>query len=145
MGDREGIIMFPLLSRLPQLSLKRDSQTACLLIHLNFSNKSPPHVCLFLPSHFLPLLMHFLITNFYSYRCSPNIFSSPRASAMPPPPACLPPAASPHLSALRGFNREPSTPTFLLIIPPPCFAAGLRERKKMMRMSILACTQPEEK
>lgn len=64
----------------------------------------------------------------------------------PPPPPCISPAALPHLSALRGFNGEPSTPTFLLIIPlpPPYSAAGHRERKKMKRMNILDCTQPEE-
>lgn len=64
-----------------------------------------------------------------------------------PPSPCVFPEALPHLSALRGFNEESSTPTFLLIIPrpPPCFAAGHRERKKMKRMNILDCTQPEEK
>lgn len=56
--------MFPLLSRLPQLSLKRDSQTACLLIHLNFSNKktpSPP--CLSVSSLTLPPTLYALSHN----------------------------------------------------------------------------------
>lgn len=45
--ERERIIMFPLLSRLPQLSLKRGSQSTCLLIHLKLTNnRTPPHVSL---------------------------------------------------------------------------------------------------
>lgn len=137
--------MFPLLSRLPQLSLKRDSQSACLLIHLNFSNKKTPPMSSCFPSLFHPRLMHFLIqTSIHSAVLYYTFLSCTRP---PPPSACVSPAASPHLSALRGFNGEPSTPTFLLIIPlpPPCFAAGHRERKKTKSVNVLDCTQPEEK
>lgn len=75
--ERERIIMFPLLSRLPQLSLKRGSQSTCLLIHLKLSNnRTPPPMSLspslsplthILSLHlFLPLFSHFSISNFYS-------------------------------------------------------------------------------
>lgn len=40
--ERERIIMFPLLSRLPQLSLKRGRLSTCLLILLKLSNNRTP-------------------------------------------------------------------------------------------------------
>lgn len=47
--ERERIIMFPLLSRLPQLSLKRGRLSTCLLIHLKLSNnRTPQFLCLYL-------------------------------------------------------------------------------------------------
>lgn len=143
MGDREGIIMFPLLSRLPQLSLKRDSQTACLLIHLNFSNTSPPMSA---SPPTLPPTLNGLSHNkllfillFSKYIFLSSCFSAHRC---PPHRAFL---LQPRLTSLLfvGLAESPPHPPFSSL--SLCFAAGLRERKKMMRMNILACTQPEEK
>lgn len=67
--ERERIIMFPLLSRLPQLSLKRSSQSTCLLIHLKPTNNRTPPASMSLStslSFFLPLFSHFFVSNFYS-------------------------------------------------------------------------------
>ena len=119
-GERERIIMFPLLSRLPQLSLKRGSQSTCLLIHLKLGNNRTP-LAVSLPSP--PVCIsssHCFLTFFFFSRIKllfiapfPNMFSSPpsppvsaptSAPLRPPHPSvCVSPKASPHLSALRGF------------------------------------------
>lgn len=50
LGERERIIMFSLLSRLPQLSLKRGRQSTCLLIHLKLcNNRTSQSLPLYLP------------------------------------------------------------------------------------------------
>lgn len=96
--ERERIIMFPLLSRLPQLSLKRGSQSTCLLIHLKLGNNRTPQ-CLYLSLslslglslHFSLPCFHFSISNFYSQRSTPIWF------IFPPSPSVSAPTSAPSL------------------------------------------------
>lgn len=133
--------MFLLLSRLPQLSLKRSSQSTCLLIHLKLSNKRTPQclsISLSSPSLFLPLFPHFFhnkllfIVLFPQYDGFFFLSASVCTNLSCSPSVCVLPPASPHLSALHGFSGEsppPHTHTSLLTTPPPFFAAGYRKRK----------------
>lgn len=113
--------MFPLLSRLPQLSLKRDSQTACLLIHLNFSNKkTPPPPCLSVSPLTFPPTLNALSHNklLFIALFSKYIFLLLRSAAVFPPPHLPSP---PHAFLLQpcltsrlfvGLTESPPHPPF---------------------------------
>lgn len=153
--ERERIIMFPLLSRLPQLSLKRGSQSTCLLIHLKLGNNrgtprhtstQPPlslHPCLpsVVPSshHFFP---HSPASNFYLWRCLPGKTHSASVSALVRSLCtCFASSLASPLSSTWVLQRELPPPPPLppptrtddslpnTPLPPPCSAAGHRKRK----------------
>lgn len=146
--------MFPLLSRLPQLSLKRGSQSTCLLIHLKLGNNrgTPPaplapstqpplslHPCL--PSVVLPPTVfspHSPASNFYSWRCSPGKTHSDSVSALV------------H-SLCTCFASSPASPlssTWVLQREPPAPAAAYPHRQLPPRYptpsSMLCCRAQEE-
>lgn len=154
--------MFPLLSRLPQLSLKRGSRSTCLLIHLKHSNNRtplhlrPPHHIYLSISPFSLLSPASLPPITFPYQTSiPS--SAPQYSLFLPPPLLASSLASPLGSNVGSAESTPPTllppsplpasrlPLFLL--PRSLLRASLQGtgRGKTKRLNILDCTQPEEK
>lgn len=146
--ERERIIMFPLLSRLPQLSLKRSSQSTCLLIHLKLTNNRtpPPPPCLYLPlsSLVLPpsvfslfhikLLFIALFPNTFPPHSSSCLSVCTNLRALPLYVFRLQPRLTSQLyvdlaERTPAPPAEPPTSLLVTLLPPPCFAAGHRKRK----------------
>lgn len=127
--ERERIIMFPLLSRLPQLSLKRGRQSTCLLIHLKLSNNRTPPISLspslshFFPPHFSKLL--FIAQH-------PNIYFLP-APSLSAPPTLVRFRLQPRLTSrlyVGLAERSPSSPCSPSPSSVPCFRAQARGKQK---------------
>lgn len=159
--ERERIIMFPLLSRLPQLSPKRGSQSTCLLIHLKLSNNRTPQfvsISLFLflsrpQSLFLapPVFTLFHMKLLFIAQDPQYVFffSFPfcvctNLSALPPHAFRLQLCLTSQLYV--GLAESPHPPS-LSPLPLSLFRASLQGtgRGKPKRLNILDCTPPEEK
>jgi len=157
--------MFPLLSRLPQLSREERQPAHMSTYPLNHpgNNRTPQFVSIYLslpPSlslsrsqySFFPFSVftvfhidllfiarepQYLFISLFPFRvCAPT---SPPLPPLPPRGAFSPPAVS-HLSAPRGFGREPLP---RLAAPPPSssvLCCGAREEEKTKRLNILDCT-----
>lgn len=156
--------MFPLLSRLPQLSLKRGSQSTCLLIHLKLCNNrgTPPlHPAAAVSPSMSPLCRssshrffpHFPASNFYSWRCSPGKTHSASVSALVRSLCtCFASSLASPLSSTWVLQREPPSrrlpaPTPPSPIPHSLLHAQLQGtgRGKTQRVNILDCTLPGER
>lgn len=150
--ERERIIMFPLLSRLPQLSLKRGRLSTCLLIHLKLSNnRTPQFLWLYLS---LSRRLYFFLLPIFSLFPIKLLFIP---QYFFPLPLCLyqtrPPPTPLHVFRLqprltsqlyRGLTESsPSSPCYPSPSAVPCW--GARGRGKMKRLNILDCTLPEER
>lgn len=143
--------MFPLLSRLPQLSPKRSSQSTCLLIHLKLgNNRTPPnfpapslptflplvfvslfHICiLFIALHYV-----YLFLNFQSHSAQ-----APASSLLP----CFPSSLASPLSSMWASHRAPPPPLSSLPLSFCCALLQGTGRGKTKRLNTLDCTLPEE-
>lgn len=148
--ERERIIMFPLLSRLPQLSLKRSSQSTCLLIHLKLTNNRTP-ASMSLSTSLLTLVLPPTVFSLFHIKLLfialfPNMFfpSSSWVSvctslrALPLYVFRLQPRLTSQLYVDLAERSPPTHPTppaipptslLITLLPPLYFAAGHRKRK----------------
>lgn len=149
--ERERIIMFPLLSRLPQLSPKRGSQSTCLLIHLELGNNRTPPICLCLslPRSFISVCLCFHTFPYpTSIRSTGQGICFLSVSAATSATSLLIHRASSLTSPLGStwvYQRAP--PLSLSLSPLPLCHTLLQGtgRGKTKRLNILDCTPPEEK
>lgn len=135
--ERERIIMFPLLSRLPQLSLKRGSRNTCLLIHLKQCNNRTPRFPAISPSP-SPSVFISPTCFFLTFPYQLSIHSTGPQYAFSPS-LCAPTSAPSHLMRFPCSLASPTNSTWIshrdlppLLVSPPflqCLAAGQRERK----------------